>query len=83
MAFNSQAGSSSQAFQTPPFAQYGSPSRSQQQSSIPPFDVLEWYPKFQSCLRFFLDHAQHDEVHAAAEEAGDSIEEGYEEATQQ
>jgi len=60
MAFNSQAGSSSQAFQTPPFAQYGSPSRSQQQSSIPPFDVLEWYPKFQSCLRFFLDHAQHE-----------------------
>ncbi|KAI0157236.1 hypothetical protein GGR57DRAFT_500854 [Xylariaceae sp. FL1272] len=24
------------------------------------FDVLEWYPHYQSCLRYFLDHAQHD-----------------------
>ncbi|KAI0471641.1 hypothetical protein GGR56DRAFT_82865 [Xylariaceae sp. FL0804] len=24
------------------------------------FDVLEWYPQFQSCVRYFLDHAQHD-----------------------
>ncbi|OLN84434.1 hypothetical protein CCHL11_08234 [Colletotrichum chlorophyti] len=23
------------------------------------FDIFEWYPKFQSCLRYFLDHAQH------------------------
>ncbi|KAI8625331.1 hypothetical protein F5Y19DRAFT_467127 [Xylariaceae sp. FL1651] len=24
------------------------------------FDILEWYPHFQSCVRYFLDHAQHD-----------------------
>ncbi|KXH38250.1 hypothetical protein CSAL01_00126 [Colletotrichum salicis] len=23
------------------------------------FDIFEWYPKFQSCLRYFLDHAQY------------------------
>ncbi|KAI1111087.1 hypothetical protein F5Y14DRAFT_330308 [Nemania sp. NC0429] len=23
------------------------------------FDVLQWYPHFQSCVRYFLDHAQH------------------------
>ncbi|KAL2760551.1 hypothetical protein ACRALDRAFT_2039171 [Sodiomyces alcalophilus JCM 7366] len=26
----------------------------------PEFDVLEWYPHFQSCVRYFLDHAQYD-----------------------
>ncbi|KAI8951314.1 hypothetical protein F4801DRAFT_294028 [Xylaria longipes] len=24
------------------------------------FDILQWYPHFQSCVRYFLDHAQHD-----------------------
>ncbi|CAJ2507698.1 Uu.00g088840.m01.CDS01 [Anthostomella pinea] len=24
------------------------------------FDILEWYPQFQSCVRYFLDHAQYD-----------------------
>ncbi|KAJ2987041.1 hypothetical protein NUW58_g4723 [Xylaria curta] len=24
------------------------------------FDILQWYPRFQSCVRYFLDHAQHD-----------------------
>ncbi|KAF4998742.1 hypothetical protein FDECE_11730 [Fusarium decemcellulare] len=23
------------------------------------FDIFEWYPKFQSCLRYFIDHAQY------------------------
>lgn len=23
------------------------------------FDLFEWYPKYQSCQRFFVDHAQH------------------------
>ncbi|KAG4433681.1 hypothetical protein IFR05_010820 [Cadophora sp. M221] len=59
MAFNSQAGSSSQPFRTPPFTQYGGSSSRSQQSN-PPFEILEWYPQFQSCLRFFLDHAQHE-----------------------
>ena len=24
------------------------------------FDIIEWYPQFQSCVRYFLDHAQYD-----------------------
>jgi hypothetical protein len=24
------------------------------------FDILQWYPRFQSCVRYFLDHAQHE-----------------------
>lgn len=24
------------------------------------FDILHWYPKYQSCQKYFLDHAQHD-----------------------
>ncbi|KAK1594842.1 uncharacterized protein LY79DRAFT_511970 [Colletotrichum navitas] len=24
------------------------------------FDIFEWYPQFQSCLRYFLDHAQYN-----------------------
>lgn len=23
------------------------------------FDIFEWYPRYQSCQRYFLDHAQH------------------------
>ncbi|KAK8106710.1 hypothetical protein PG999_010069 [Apiospora kogelbergensis] len=23
------------------------------------FDLLEWYPHFQSCVKYFLEHAQH------------------------
>ncbi|SMR63970.1 unnamed protein product [Zymoseptoria tritici ST99CH_3D1] len=26
----------------------------------PSFDILEWHPAYQSCQRYFLDHAQHD-----------------------
>ena|SRR2546421_11387402 len=25
----------------------------------PQFDVFDWYPKYQSCQRYFLDHSQH------------------------
>lgn len=24
------------------------------------FDILNWYPRYQSCQKYFLDHAQHD-----------------------
>ena len=37
--------------------------RQQQQagaSSNIQFDMLAWYPKHQSCQRYFIDHAQHD-----------------------
>jgi hypothetical protein len=33
-----------------------------------PFDILAWYPKHQSCVKFFLDHAQH-EIHVQAFDA--------------
>jgi len=26
----------------------------------PEFDILDWYPKYQSCHRYFLTHAQHN-----------------------
>ena len=26
----------------------------------PSFDIIEWHPAYQSCQRFFLDHAQHE-----------------------
>lgn len=26
----------------------------------PQFDIISWYPKHQSCQRYFLDHAQHE-----------------------
>ena len=26
----------------------------------PSFDILEWHPAYQSCQRYFLDHAQHE-----------------------
>lgn len=33
----------------------------------PQFDIFDWYPKYQSCQRYFLDHAQHSApVHAVA-----------------
>ncbi|OAL47032.1 hypothetical protein IQ07DRAFT_127540 [Pyrenochaeta sp. DS3sAY3a] len=36
----------------------GSPSV--QNASTPAFDIFEWHPAYQSCQRFFLDHAQHE-----------------------
>jgi hypothetical protein len=29
------------------------------QTGDPQFDIFEWYPQYQSCQRYFLDHAQH------------------------
>jgi len=29
-------------------------------TSDPTFDILEWHPAYQSCQRYFLDHAQHE-----------------------
>ena len=40
---------------------YGKNPQRQPQSlqANPPFDIIDWYPQFQSCHRYFLDHAQH------------------------
>lgn len=46
----------SQAFQSPP--QYGSPSRP---ANATDFDIFDWYPLFLSCLKYFIDHAQHSQ----------------------
>ncbi|KAI9676808.1 MAG: hypothetical protein M1829_002903 [Trizodia sp. TS-e1964] len=36
-------------------------------SADPAFDIFTWYPSYQSCARYFLDHAQHSApVHAVA-----------------
>ncbi|KAI9852776.1 MAG: hypothetical protein M1824_001733 [Vezdaea acicularis] len=32
------------------------------QTTNPQFDLFEWYPQYQSCQRYFLDHAQHSEL---------------------
>jgi len=54
MAFDRQAG---RPFQQ---AEYDNPSSGYPSSSDESqFDIFEWYPLFQSCHRYFLDHAQH------------------------
>jgi hypothetical protein len=57
MAFNTQSGTS-HSFNTPPSGHYSSRTAPQQQET-PQFDIVDWYPKFQSCHRYFLDYAQH------------------------
>jgi hypothetical protein len=60
MAFNGQAGPSSQAFQQATFQGMGGPGGAGPGgNNQPDFDIFEWYPHFQSCHRYFLDHAQH------------------------
>lgn len=34
-------------------------SEASQGSEDSSFDIFEWYPRYQSCQRYFLDHAQH------------------------
>lgn len=29
-------------------------------TSDPNFDIIDWYPAYQSCQKYFLDHAQHE-----------------------
>ncbi|PSN63910.1 hypothetical protein BS50DRAFT_576537 [Corynespora cassiicola Philippines] len=46
-----------------PFAPAGSSSSGESgsgQPSTPQFDIFEWHPAYQSCQRYFLDHAQYD-----------------------
>ncbi|KAH7094414.1 hypothetical protein FB567DRAFT_3002 [Paraphoma chrysanthemicola] len=38
----------------------GSPSGSNNPTNAPQFDIFEWHPSYQSCQRFFLDHAQYE-----------------------
>ncbi|KAH8597047.1 hypothetical protein B0O99DRAFT_99274 [Bisporella sp. PMI_857] len=63
MASFTQPGSSSHHAAYEAFQSYANPSGSsaygQQQFPPPQFDIIDWYPNFQSCHRYFLDHAQH------------------------
>lgn len=34
-------------------------SEASQGYSVDGFDIFEWYPRYQNCQRYFLDHAQH------------------------
>ena len=51
--------SSHQTFNHSPYPNYGSPSNMEHRATNPQFDIIEWYPQFQSCHRYFLDVAQH------------------------
>jgi hypothetical protein len=64
MAFNPYAGPSAQQFNFQSQASFGSYGKSPQRQpqspkASPQFDIIDWYPQFQSCHRYFLDHAQH------------------------
>jgi len=44
---------------TAPLSAKMSSSTSHSRQSKPDVNLAEWYPQFQSCYRYFLDHAQH------------------------
>ncbi|KAG8527855.1 uncharacterized protein KY384_006771 [Bacidia gigantensis] len=56
--------------QAPPTQQQPPPQQQEQASQSndsPQFDIFEWYPKYQSCQRYFNAHAQHSgQVQAVA-----------------
>lgn len=41
------------------FAGFDRPPEASKRVDDPQFDIFDWYPKYQSCQRYFLDHAQH------------------------
>lgn len=41
------------------FSGFGPAQETSQRVDDPQFDIFDWYPKYQSCQRYFLDHAQH------------------------
>lgn len=59
MAFHPPSASSSGAGPSQAYQQTSSANYGEQRGARQKFDILEWYPHFQSCHRYFLDHAQH------------------------
>ena len=70
MATDPPSGPSRRRFQEPPFTGFGNAGndRSPGQGggggggssySASQFDIFEWYPRYQSCQKYFLDHSQH------------------------
>lgn len=41
------------------FADFNRAHEPSQKVDDPHFDIFDWYPKYQSCQRYFLNHAQH------------------------
>lgn len=39
---------------------YDQPPQAAPLTTDPNFDILDWHPAYQSCQRYFLDHAQHE-----------------------
>lgn len=46
-------------FHAAAFSGFDRPSEASRRVDDPQFDIFDWYPKYQSCQRYFLDHAQH------------------------
>lgn len=51
MAYSNEASSS---------RNYQNPQQLPPITTAPEFDILDWHPAYQSCQRYFLDHAQHE-----------------------
>ncbi|KAI9761155.1 MAG: methionine-synthesizing 5- methyltetrahydropteroyltriglutamate--homocysteine methyltransferase [Chaenotheca gracillima] len=60
MAFANNQSGPQQQFQHAPFAGLNTSGPSNaSRADDPQFDIFEWYPQYQSCQKYFLDHAQH------------------------
>ena len=59
---DSSNGDAHQQFQYAAFANLIAPAGSSepptQRADDPQFDIFDWYPKYQSCQKYFIDHAQ-------------------------
>ena len=67
MAFSSSSSDSGfgapRSFKDAQFSGISSPSEAGSQGrppNGPQFDIISWFPKYQSCQRYFVDHAQHE-----------------------
>ncbi|KAJ9631902.1 hypothetical protein H2203_000303 [Taxawa tesnikishii (nom. ined.)] len=54
-SYSARGSSSSHSYQQPSHASASSPL-----TTSPNFDILDWHPAYQSCQKYFLDHAQHE-----------------------
>ncbi|EXJ88549.1 hypothetical protein A1O1_05479 [Capronia coronata CBS 617.96] len=67
MAFSSSSSEDnfgmSRSFRDARFTGINSPSEASSRGkgpAGPQFDIIAWFPKYQSCQRYFIDHAQHE-----------------------
>ncbi len=61
MEFHNSGNGVEERFQHEAFPGSSAPERASnaQRADDPQFDIFDWYPKYQSCQRYFLEHAQH------------------------